>query len=297
MSDTNKHTESADAIRKNVSEAYARAVIAPAPLSGGVIAQKGVAAQLAGYSADQLSILPADAVQNSFGCGNPLAHGELAEGEVVVDLGSGAGIDVLLAAEKVGPTGRVIGIDMTDEMIDRARHNIAEAGVDHVEVRKGLIEQLPVDDASVDWVLSNCVINLSPEKPRVFAEIARVLKPGGRMLVSDVVAEDLPDWVRQDAALYNSCVAGAISEADYLQGLRDAGLVDVAVRDRLVYDESQLAALAADELEGGCCGSSGGCCGTAMSGGLIAETRGLVEKAAADLTGKVSSIKVYARKP
>lgn len=275
-------------LRDQVSASYAKAVCAPSengPCCTPI--QKGVAVKVAGYTSEELEALPADAVVNSFGCGNPLAFSEVSTGDVVLDLGSGAGIDILLAGKKVGPTGRVIGIDMTDEMIARAQENIAASGMGNVEVRKGNIEALPVDPESVDWVISNCVINLSPEKPRVFAEIVRVLKPGGRMLVSDIVAETLPDSIRSSPALYSSCIAGAISEEDYLDGLRDAGLVDVEVRERIAYDDAQLEAFISSELPdnasvgGGCCGSSPG------SAGSIAKS----------LTGKIRSAKFFARKP
>ena len=228
-------------IREGVKRAYARAVTSPQ--SGGCCGSpspKGVTAKLAGYTPEELAGLPQEAVVNSFGCGNPLAFSEVRPGDVVLDLGSGAGIDLLLAAEKVGPEGRVIGVDMTDEMIARARENIAASGMTNVEVRKGIIEELPVESGTVDWVISNCVINLSPDKPRVFAEIARVLRPGGRLLVSDIVAEEIPAWLRDNESLYNSCIAGAISEEDYLAGLRAAGLADVEVRERLVYEAVQI---------------------------------------------------------
>src|ERR1039458_3182683 len=231
-------------IRERVSKDYARAVTAQTgsggACCGGAPAQKGVAAKLAGYSDAELTALPPEAVVNSFGCGNPLAFSSVQEGQTVLDLGSGAGIDLLLAAKKVGPGGRVIGVDMTDEMISRANENIRAENLTNIEVRKCIIEDLPVESASVDWVISNCVINLSPEKPKVFGEIARVLKPGGQMLVSDIVANDLPEEIVANAALYASCVAGAISEELYLDGLRSVGLTDVAVRGRLVYDANQL---------------------------------------------------------
>ncbi|MHC5028327.1 MAG: arsenite methyltransferase [Planctomycetota bacterium] len=244
------------------------------------VEQKGVAAKLGGYASEELSELPDDAVSNSFGCGNPLAFADVAEGETVVDLGSGAGIDVLLAGRKVGPSGHVIGIDMTDEMLARARANIEAAGMDHVEVRKGIIEELPIDDASVDWVISNCVINLSPEKERVFAEIARVLKPGGRLVVSDIVAEDLPEWVREDAALYGGCLGGAISEGAYLAGLRSAGMVDAEVTERIVYDEAQLAAFVGSE-----------CCDPSAAPKIPTER---VAELSSTMTGKVWSAKFSA---
>lgn len=270
-------------IRTAVQESYARAVTRPAPggCCGGA-EPKGEAAKLAGYSREELAGLPADSVVNSFGCGNPVAFSEIREGDTVLDLGSGAGIDILLAGRKAGPSGRAIGIDMTDEMLERARKNIRASGLSNVEVRKGIIEDLPVEDESVDWVISNCVINLSPEKPKVFAEIARVLKPGGRMLVSDVVVEELPRWVREDQALYSSCIGGAISEAQYAEGLRAAGLENVAVRERVAYTTSQLEGLSASEFESGCCGGAG------------EET---VHRALADLENKVWSAQFYARKP
>ena len=203
-------------VRDSVSEFYAGAVCAPSGDGNPCCSptQKGVAAQLAGYTREELEALPPEAVVNSFGCGNPLAFGEIKQGDVVLDLGSGAGIDILLAAKKVGPTGKAIGIDMTDEMIVKAGKNIAASGLSNVEVRKGIIEDLPVESASVDLVISNCVINLSPEKTKVFDEIVRVLRPGGRTLISDIVVNDLPDAVRQDNTLYCSCVAGAISEEE-----------------------------------------------------------------------------------
>lgn len=246
-----------DQVRRRVERAYAEAVSRPgsaccggrsSPCADAAVDPKGVAAKTAGYRGDELAELPAEVVSNSFGCGNPLAYADVRPGEVVLDLGSGAGIDVLLAARRVGPTGRVIGVDMTDEMIARARRAISEAGAEQVEVRKGLIEELPVEDGSVDLVISNCVINLSPEKERVFAEIERVLKPGGRVSISDIVVESLPAWLRRLPSVHDSCVGGAISEREYLAGLAAAGLDDAEVTERLVYDRTQLAGLALSEI-------------------------------------------------
>jgi len=274
-----------DQQRQGVSEDYARAVQRPSSGCCCAPVPKGVVAKLAGYTDEDVLALPAEAVVNSFGCGNPLALSAVGPGDVVLDLGSGAGIDLLLAAKKVGPRGKVIGVDMTDAMLDKARENVAAAGVGNVELRKGLIEALPVESGSVDWVISNCVINLSPEKPRVFAEIARVLRSGGRMLVSDIVAEDLPPEIAGNRRLYSSCLAGAISEPAYLAGLREAGLVDVEVRDRLVYDTAQIAAFIGSELQ-----DAGSCC---CGGGPDP----LAARWAPGLTGKVQSVKVAARKP
>jgi SAM-dependent methyltransferase len=279
-----------DSVRAGVQDAYAKAVSAPTKKSccGNKTVPKGVVAKLAGYSAEELAALPADTVANSFGCGNPLAFSQVQPGQVVLDLGSGAGIDILLAAKKVGPAGRVIGIDMTDEMIARAGQNVVDAGLTNVEVRKGLIEELPVEDASVDWVISNCVINLSPEKQRVFAEIARVLRSGGQISVSDIVAAEMPAWIAENEALHASCIAGAISEQAYIEGLQLAGLVDVQVRERLVYDASQLAAFAGSEPAGQQASQS--CCGAPIDSDFA-------QRAARALQGKVWSAKFYARKP
>ena len=262
--------------RQTVAQAYTHAVERATPCCGAPVPKGGVA-KLAGYAADDLDRSPADAVVNSFGCGNPIAFAGVRDGHVVLDLGSGAGLDLVLAAEKVGPSGRVIGVDMTDAMIERARANAKRSGHDNIEVRKGLVENLPVTTGSVDVVASNCVLNLSTDKPAAFREIARVLKPGGTISISDIVVSDLPGWVREITGSYAACLGGAISEAEYVAGLEAAGLVDVTVRDRLVYDADQLAGLVASELPG--------------------VTPELVERALPIVAGKVQSIRVHARKP
>jgi len=278
-----KMDRQADDIRREVSASYTKAVKRPSARSSCCGSQKGVAASLAGYSSEQLSTLPDDAVLNSFGCGNPVGLAEIGKGDVVLDLGSGAGIDLLLAARLTGPEGRVIGVDMTEEMIARARKNATDAGFTNIDVRYGLIENLPVETSTVDLVVSNCVINLSPEKEKVFAEVARVLKPGGRFSISDLVADDLPVWVRDSSALYSSCISGAISEAAYIQGMLSAGLSDVKVIDRMVYDSMALLALVDSELVGcSCCSSSA----NSAEASLIADALG----------GKVASIRVTGRK-
>ncbi|GAA3515311.1 arsenite methyltransferase [Actinocatenispora rupis] len=174
--------------------------------------------------------LPADAVTASLGCGNPLAVADLNEGETVLDLGSGGGIDVLLSAKRVGPTGMAYGLDMTDEMLDLARRNAERAGATNVEFRKGQIEAIPLSDASVDVIISNCVINLSTDKPAVLAEAFRVLKPGGRLGVSDVVAEDhLSPAERAERGQWVGCIAGALSFTEYRDGLAAAGFTDIDI--------------------------------------------------------------------
>jgi len=179
--------------------------------------------QNVGYTDEQLAAIPEEAFLG-LGCGNPTALASLRQGETVLDLGAGAGIDCFLAAKVVGETGRVIGVDMTAEMLDRARENAAKHHYANVEFRLGEIENLPVADGSVDAILSNCVINLSPEKQRVFAEAYRVLKPGGRMVVSDIVLlKDLPETIKDDVEAYVACIAGASRKEEYLAMIRDAG--------------------------------------------------------------------------
>jgi arsenite methyltransferase len=183
------------------------------------------------YETAERDELPETAVLSSLGCGNPTAVAKLREGETVLDLGSGGGVDVILSAKRVGPSGKAYGLDMTDEMLALARANAAKAGVAHVEFLKGQIEDVPLPSGSVDVVISNCVINLSPDKDAVFAQIARVLKPGGRVGVCDIVAEDrLSVAERAERGSFAGCIAGALSSSEYVQGLRAAGFDDISVR-------------------------------------------------------------------
>ena len=182
------------------------------------------------YDAEQRGELPKAAVLASLGCGNPVAVADLHEGETVLDLGSGGGIDVILSAKRVGPTGTAYGLDMTDEMLALARRNAAEAGVTNTHFLRGVIEQIPLPAASVDAVISNCVINLSVDKAAVLTEIARVLKPGGRLGVSDIVAEDqLTAEERAERGSYTGCIAGALSRSEYEAGLAAAGFDEISV--------------------------------------------------------------------
>ena len=182
------------------------------------------------YAPLELAALPGPAILASLGCGNPTAVADLRPGETVLDLGSGGGIDVLLSAQRVGPTGRAIGVDMTDEMLELASRNAATAGASNVEFAKGTIELLPLADATVDVVISNCVINLAADKSAVFAEIARVLRPGGRMGVSDVVADDrLTAAEREARGSFAGCIAGALSFGEYAAGLEQAGLTGIEI--------------------------------------------------------------------
>jgi arsenite methyltransferase len=182
------------------------------------------------YDISQRAELPDAAVLASLGCGNPTAVADLRAGETVLDLGSGGGIDVILSAKRVGPTGHAYGLDMTDEMLALARRNAADAGIPNVTFLQGLIEEIPLPDASIDVVISNCVINLSTDKPSVLREIGRVLRPGGRIGISDVVAEDrLEPEQRAERGSYVGCIAGALSTSEYADGLRAAGFDDVSV--------------------------------------------------------------------
>jgi arsenite methyltransferase len=229
----------ADPIHETVRDHYARAALS--------VLEKQPAASCCGddccspgatdstqnaalYSALEQAELPDSAVLASLGCGNPVAVAELREGERVLDLGSGGGIDVLLSAKRVGPTGRAFGLDMTDEMLALAQRNAAEASVGNVEFLKGIIEAVPLPAASVDVVISNCVINLASDKAKVFSEIARVLKPGGRVGVADIVADDsLSPSQRAERGSYAGCIAGALSVSEYANGLRAVGLADVSI--------------------------------------------------------------------
>ena len=189
-------------------------------------------AAVLGYSSEEIASLPVG-VDLGLGCGNPLAIASIKEGETVLDLGSGAGIDCFLAARQLKGTGRVIGVDMTPEMIDRARDAARRGNYANVEFKLGMIEDLPVEDGQVDIIISNCVLNLSPDKPAVLRSSFRVLKSGGRLAISDVVATaELPDEVKQDLALYAGCVAGAPFIGELEQWLKEAGFVDVSIRPR-----------------------------------------------------------------
>ena len=219
-----------DHLRAEVRDHYARAALAvldgpgccSPTASGEPVFGPGL------YTPEELGPLPADAVAASLGCGNPTAVAGLHPGETVLDLGSGGGIDVLLAARRVAPGGTAYGLDMTDEMLTLARRNAARAGVENARFVKGEIEAIPLPDASVDVVISNCVINLSTEKPRVFAEIARVLRPGGRLGVSDIVADDdLSPADRAERGDFAGCIAGALSFGEYAAGLAAAGLAEI----------------------------------------------------------------------
>ncbi len=265
-----------ETIHEEVRARYAAAALQAS--AGGCCSGEPKPIGLALYSALERAELPEAAVLASLGCGNPIAVAELREGERVLDLGSGGGIDVLLSAKRVGPTGRAIGLDMTDEMLALAQRNVAAAGATNVEFVRGHIEEIPLPAESVDVVISNCVINLAADKPAVFREIARVLRPGGRMGVTDIVAEDrLTAEERAARGSYAGCIAGALSFSEFRAGLEAVGLSDIsvtpmhAVADGMVSaivkatkpaDAKPMIDLKLPELpvvSSGCCGGEG-CC-------------------------------------
>jgi arsenite methyltransferase len=247
---TGHSTEPVQDIRETVREKYAaaarRAAEQPTESCGCGPASDAVFGS-ALYDEAEAAGATATAVGASLGCGVPTAVADLHEGETVLDLGSGAGADVLISARRVGATGKAIGLDMTDEMLELARASAAEAGVTNVEFLKGYLEEIPLPDASVDVVISNCVINLAGDKERVLAEAARVLRPGGRFAVSDVVADEGMDQAtRADIAAYTGCIAGALTDAEFRSALAAAGLVDVEMREtHRVHDQASSAIIRA----------------------------------------------------
>jgi SAM-dependent methyltransferase len=231
-------TESTDTeIRERVRERYAAAAVAARDSTGccGAAGERPAGGKEtfgSGLYGEEAVSAPRAAVDVSLGCGVPTAVADLREGETVLDLGSGGGADVLISARRVGPTGKAIGLDMTDEMLELARGNAIEAGVHNVEFAKGYIEDIPLPDDSVDVVISNCVINLSADKRQVMREVARVLKPGGRLAVSDIVADpEMDEATRADMRQWTGCIAGALTREEFEDALAGAGLTDIEVRD------------------------------------------------------------------
>ena len=238
---------SVEAVRETVREKYAEAARTAAAGAGAGCCSPADQTGVFGSAlyADTAEVeAPAGAVSASLGCGVPTAVADLHVGEVVLDLGSGAGADVLISARRVGPTGCAIGVDMTDEMLDLARQNAAEEGIENVEFVKGYLEELPLPDESVDVVISNCVINLAGDKPKVLAEAARVLKPGGRFAVSDVIADpDMDEATRADMAAWTGCIAGALSEREFREALAAVGLEQAEIRETHRVHEHAAAAI------------------------------------------------------
>ncbi len=272
----------ADEIKEIVKSRYAKAALQSTPCCGtgksccGISDAQDISKRV-GYDEKELSAVP-EGANLGLGCGNPVALASLKEGEVVLDLGSGAGFDAFLAAAGVGSSGKVIGVDMTPEMIEKANANAAKGGFQNVEFRLGEIEKLPVSDDQADIVISNCVINLSPDKRQVFQEAFRVLKPGGRLMVSDLVLlKALPEAVRRSVEAYVGCIAGAVMKDEYLAAITEAGFRDVKVVGEGAYPVE----LAANDP-------------VAKS---IFSDAGILSDYAKDISGSVASIKVGAVKP
>ncbi len=231
-------------LREEVRQRYAAAAqsVTDSCCADSCCGEEGFGSKL--YSADELTQLPTEAKLASLGCGNPMMVANLVPGEIVLDLGSGGGIDVLLSAQRVGPTGKAYGVDMTDEMLDLARKNQAEAGIDNVEFLEGYIENVPLPDHSVDVIISNCVINLSTDKPGVFAEMYRLVRPGGRIGITDVVAEDgLSPEERAERGSYVGCIAGALSFSEFRQGLAAVGFDAVEVESTHLVNDGMHSAI------------------------------------------------------
>ncbi len=291
----------AEQLKNAVQSKYA--AVAESELSGNHPGVHAIA-EAFGYTAEELTSIPAGA-NMGLSCGNPTAMASIHKGEVVVDLGSGGGLDVFLASQLVGPEGKAIGIDMTPEMIERARVNARNGGYENVEFHLATIDKLPLPDASVDCVISNCVINLAPDKLAVFREISRVLKPGGRLAASDIALKsDLPPAVAQSVAAYVGCIAGAIKMDEYRDGLIAAGFEQVAIID----SGADLNAYAKVENQAGCCSPAGGtidgltassepCCSAnaAAPSSLHMDLTALLSEY--DVNAAAASVKVYAVKP
>jgi SAM-dependent methyltransferase len=297
-----KEFEMAEDISEAVKSKYGS--VATSGLSGEHAGVRAVA-EAFGYSPEELASIPAEA-NMGLSCGNPTATANLKPGEVVVDLGCGGGLDVLLAAKKVGPSGRAIGIDMTPEMLELARRNAEKAGATNTEFHHATIDKLPLPDASVDCVISNCVINLAPDKPAVFREVARVLKPGGRLAVSDIaLKKSLPPEVGTDIMAYVGCIAGAILVGEYRRGLAEAGFAHVEVIDT----GADLNAYAKVENQSDCCSPAmapknglpvvgeSGCCGSTPTTGTDLHERLADLLRCYNVNDFAASVRVFAVKP
>ena len=239
-------TQSPNPIHESVREHYAERIKNSASCCGDNCCNT----ESSLYPVDLLATVPADVSSTSYGCGDPITLASLKPGETVLDLGSGAGLDCLLAAQKVGKTGRVIGVDMTPEMIERARANAKRVNATNVEFRQGYLEDLPVDSGTVNVIISNCVINLSPDKTKVFTEAFRVLKPGGKLAVSDIVTDGpLPEPVKQSLSAWAGCVAGAVEAKDYIGMMEAVGFTDISIKPVFFDKETVDSALADMELD------------------------------------------------
>ncbi len=270
-------------IKEIVKKGYARiatqesSCCGPASLCCGSPDMSETISRKIGYSEEEIKAAP-EGANLGLGCGNPLAHASLKEGETVLDLGSGAGFDCFLAAHRVGKNGRVIGIDMTQEMVQKARENASKGNYENVDFKLGEIEDIPVTDNSVDIVISNCVINLSPDKGKVFKEAFRILKPGGRLMISDIVLlKELPDFIKNSIEAYVGCISGAILKDEYIEALAAAGFQEIKILDET--------SLPADGIDND------------PSVKMIIEDLNISPETVMDITRSVVSIKLYAAKP
>ncbi len=238
-------TQSPTPIHETVREHYAERIKSSASCCG---SDNCCSPESNLYPADLLTTVPSDVSSTSYGCGDPITLASLKPGQTVLDLGSGAGLDCLLAAQKVGPEGRVIGVDMTPEMIERAQANAKQVNATNVEFRQGYLEDLPVDTSTVDVIISNCVINLSPDKEKVFNEAFRVLAPGGKLAVSDIVTDgELPEVVRNSLSAWAGCVAGAVEAKEYIAMMESVGFTDISINP--VFFDKQTVDSALDEMK------------------------------------------------
>jgi len=269
-------------IKKAVRDGYAKVAAGGSCCSGPITnccGQENLAKEISssiGYTQEDIDKVP-EGSNLGLGCGNPIALASLKKGEVVLDLGSGAGFDCFLAADKVGPEGKVIGVDMTPEMLEKARENAQKDNFTNIEFRLGEIENLPVADGAVDIIISNCVINLSTDKSRVFSEAFRVLKPGGRIMVSDIVlTKELPDFIRDNVSAYVGCISGAIIKEDYLSAIEKAGFTDVEILDEVNFPVNYIVS---DD-----------------TAAIIKNDLNLDKDTVSEIAGSILSIKVYALK-
>lgn len=303
MANPNTSPTDAETIKDHIRSQYGS--VARSEISGAIEGARKIA-EAFGYSGDELASIPQDA-HMGLSCGNPTALAGIRPGEVVVDLGSGGGIDVFLAARKVGPTGRAIGIDMTPSMVERAQANAEKGGFANTTFLLGEIEELPLESNSVDCIISNCVLNLVPDKPRAFREIFRVLKPGGRLAASDIaLKQDLPEDLQKDILAYVGCISGAILVTDYEGGLKEAGFGDVQIVD----SGADLNAYGEMDQQSACCSpamdlsnplaiAESGCCSPSDQSGQTSD----IHRTFGELTQQynlndyAASVKVYALKP
>lgn len=268
-------------VKEEVKKAYAAAIkqgsCCGSPEKTSAAMETALKASKLGYQQEELADVPKDAAQSTFGCGNPLAFSGVKEGDTILDLGSGAGLDCFLAAKRVGPTGKVIGLDMTPDMIEKARANASQGGYTNVEFRLGEMESMPVERGTVDWVISNCVINLSPDKKTVFSEAFRVLRTGGKILISDIVTNGISEDFKKANFNWSGCIGGALEEKDYLDIIARVGFINIRVVNKVEQVMAKIYDAPVEKLSD--------------------FSRKIREEYPEDLGRKILSVQVYAEKP